>query len=214
MQLVAIFLAMLAFSVLPGFTLIRALIPRLSKRLTLAVSPALSFFLLLVLAALLSPSSTLWLGKLGFFPDYWRWKPATVFPLITLLSVIFAALATWRRRNIGFNISWDFPLLGAGLGGIVAGIAPMLATVNFYNPAQRWDPSFHYNALSLLRRTQDAHPLYALSGMYGDGAKRYYPDGWHVFTVLFTGSKSVVPAANLTFALLVCWWIIGICALV
>ena len=101
MQLVAIFLAMLAFSVLPGFTLIRALIPRLSKRLTLAVSPALSFFLLLVLAALLSPSSTLWLGKLGFFPDYWRWKPATVFPLITLLSVIFAALATWRRRNIG-----------------------------------------------------------------------------------------------------------------
>ncbi|MFR8480948.1 MAG: DUF6541 family protein [Varibaculum timonense] len=214
MQLVAIFLAMLAFSLLPGFTLIRALVPRLSKRLTLAVSPALTFFLLLVLAALFSPSSTLWLGKLGFFPDYWRWKPATVFPLITLLSVIFAALATWRRRNIGFNISWDFPLLGAGLGGIVAGIAPMLATVNFYNPAQRWDPSFHYNALSLLRRTQDAHPLYALSGMYGDGAKRYYPDGWHVFTVLFTGSKSVVPAANLTFVLLVCWWIIGICALV
>lgn len=214
MELIAIFCAMTLFSLLPGYTLARCLIPALPQRVTLAVAPALTFFILLVLASLLSPTSGLWLGKLVFCGSFWRWKPIVVFPIVGLLTIIFAVGALFRCRQLTNRSSRDFPLLAAVLAGITAGIAPMVRTIDFANPAQRWDPSFHYNGLVLLRHTQDAHPLYALSGLYSQSARVYYPSGWHIFIVLFTGSKSVVPAANLTFLLLVCWWILGVSGLV
>lgn len=214
MELIAIFCAIVLFSLLPGYTLAHCLIPTLPQRVTLAVAPALTFFILLALASLLSPSSALWLGKLGFCGSFWRWKPVVVFPLVGLLTIIFAIGALFRCRKLTYQSSRDYPLIAAVLAGITAGIAPMVLTINFANPAQRWDPSFHYNGLVLLRRTQDSHPFYALSGLYPQSARVYYPSGWHIFTVLFTGSKSVVPAANLMFLMLVCWWILGVSALV
>lgn len=59
--------------------------------------------------------------------------------------------------------------------------------------SQGWDPIFHANALTWIQESGSATP-WSLNPIYGEGAGRFYPAGWHSIVSLYPGD--LVEAAN------------------
>lgn len=155
------------------------------------------------------------------------WSPAVLAGLSALVAAATLGarwgLAWWRPVAVtGPDRPGWGPLHHLGVAAAVVvsagvGLAVVVsATAEFTALPQLWDTTFHANAIRLISSTGESAPvaLAALNEPAGGGF--YYPNAFHVVgaTLVMATGVEVVPAMEMTIALVPALFALGVAALV